>query len=215
MKYDAGGNPIGQGPDTGAVWGQWPFILIRATAEAATAVQKAALPALNDLLFKNCTSTDAACKPLEIVDYTGFSDIRQLGRFLSALADTISLLALLGIGLRLYNRRIALLATALSALAATQIQQSHFMTVDNFGVMFATLAMYSAVRAAQKGGWRWYALFGSFYGMTLASRSNFAPLGAMILVAVIIGHWDEIKIPRWVWARGSSSPPACLRSPSR
>ena len=199
VRYDTAGNAIGQGPDTGAVWGQWPFIIIRAAAEAVTGIQKAVLPGLNDLLYKNCTSPDAAaaanasCKPLEILDYTGFSDIRQLGRFLSALADTITLLALFAIGSRLYNRRIALLATALSALAATQIQQSHFMTVDNFGVMFAALSMYSAVRAAQKGGWGWYALFGCFYGMTLASRSNFAPLGAMILAAVIIGNWEKLK----------------------
>jgi YYY domain-containing protein len=198
VRYDAEGNAIGQGPDTGAVWGQWPFIIIRGAAEAATGIQKAVVPALNDLLFKNCASADPppadpGCKPLEVLDYTGFGDIRQLGRFLSALADTITLLALFAIGSRLYNRRIALLATALSALAATQIQQSHFMTVDNFGVMFAALSMYCAVRAAQKGGWGWYALFGCFYGMTLASRSNFAPLGAMILVAVIIGQWEKLK----------------------
>jgi YYY domain-containing protein len=199
LKYDEQGNQTGHGPDTGAVWGQWPFIIIRAAAEAATGIQEAVLPKLNDLRLQSCASVveqegaDPSCKPYDIVDYTGFSDIRQLGRFLSALADTISLLALFGIGLRLYNRRIALLATALSALAATQIQQSHFMTVDNFGVMFAALAMYCAVRVAQKGGWSWYALFGCFYGMTLASRSNFAPLGAMILVAAVIGHWEELR----------------------
>lgn len=212
LKYDAEGNAIGQGPDAGAVWGQWPFILIRAIAESLTGIQETVWPALNDLVLKNCASTEASpapdpgCKPLEIVDYTGFSDIRQLGRFLSALADTITLLALFGIGSRLYNRRIALLATALSALAATQIQQSHFMTVDNFGVMFATLAMYCAVRAAQKGGWGWYALFGCFYGMTLASRSNFAPLGAMILVAAIIGQWERLK--------AAVKPPARMEAPS-
>ncbi|MGB7538545.1 MAG: DUF2298 domain-containing protein [Anaerolineales bacterium] len=199
MYYDEAGNPIGHGPDPAMVWGQWPSILIRATAEGLTGLQKTILPPINNLISKGCAGAEGAasdgteCRLIEFVDYTSYWHIQRLGRFLSALTDTITLLVLLAIGLRLYNRRIALLATALSALAATQIQQSHFMTIDNFGVMFAALSMYSAVRAAQKGGWRWYALFGCFYGMTLASRPNFAPLGAMILVAVIIGHWEKIK----------------------
>jgi YYY domain-containing protein len=199
LKYDEQGNQIGRGPDAGMVWGQWPSIIIRATAEGLTGLEKIILPPVNDLLQKDCVVEEGAppeaagCRSIPFVDYTGYGEIRLLGRFLSALTDVITLLALFGIGLRLYNRRIALLAAALSALAATQIQQSHFMTIDNFGVMFAALSMYCAVRAAQKGGWRWYALFGCFYGMTLASRPNFAPLGAMILVAVIIGHWDAWK----------------------
>jgi hypothetical protein len=198
-KYDPAGNVIGQGPDPGWVWGQWPNILIRATAEALTGVQQAVVPAVNEIISNACGNPDSpaldspSCQALQIVDYTNYGEIRLLGRFLSALTDTITLLVLLAIGLRLYNRRIALLGTALSALAVTQIQQSHFMTIDNFGVMFAALGMYCAVRAAQRGGFRWYALFGCFYGMTLASRPNFAPLGAMIAVAVLIGQWDRIK----------------------
>jgi YYY domain-containing protein len=194
VYYDAAGNPIGHGPDPAMVWGQWPSILIRATAEGLTGVEEKLLPAVNDALKRGCgESTTGGCRPVEFVDYTSYWHIQLLGRFLSALTDTITLLVLLAIGLRLYNRRVALLGTALSSLAVTQIQQSHFMTIDNFGVMFAALSMYSAVRAAQKGGWRWYALFGCFYGMTLASRPNFAPLGAMILVAVIIGQWERLK----------------------
>jgi YYY domain-containing protein len=194
LKYDEEGNRIGEGPDPGMVWGQWPSILIRATAEALTGVQQAVLPAVNGAIQGMCgEAKDGSCPKIQLVDYTTYGEIRLLGRFLSALTDTITLLVILAIGLRLYNRRIALLAAALSALAVTQIQQSHFMTIDNFGVMFAALSMYCAVRAAQKGGWRWYALFGVFYGMTLASRSNFAPLGGMILVAVIIGQWETIK----------------------
>jgi YYY domain-containing protein len=183
LKYDAEGNQIGQGPDTGWVWGQWPAIIVRAAAEELTGMEKA-----------SCGKPDsAACQPPQFVDYTDYGRIRLLGRFLSALADTITLLFCFLIGLRLYNLRVALLATALSALAVTQIQQSHFMTIDNFGVMFAAAAMYCAVGALKKGGFRWYALFGVFYGMTLASRLNFAPLGAMILVAVIIGQWQRLR----------------------
>ncbi|MBN1439968.1 MAG: glycosyltransferase family 39 protein [Anaerolineales bacterium] len=188
--YDEAGNPTGAGPDPGWVWGQWPIILIRAAAEGLTSLQEAFAPVLGGA----CAEGQAEpCVPAKIVDFTRYGEIRLLGRFLSALTDTVTLLFIFLIGARLYGRRTGLLAAALSALAATQIQQSHFMTIDNFGVMFAAMAMYAAVRAAQKGGFGWYALFGCFYGMTLASRSNFAPLGAMILVAVIIGQWERIK----------------------
>ncbi|MGH7461957.1 MAG: glycosyltransferase family 39 protein, partial [Longimicrobiales bacterium] len=85
----------------------------------------------------------------EASDNTGYGELRLLGRRLSALADTLSLIVLFLIGERLYNRRVGLLAAALSALAVMQIQQSHFMTVDNFAVLFTVLAMYCAVRVAQ------------------------------------------------------------------
>jgi YYY domain-containing protein len=192
QKYDEAGNRIGQGPDPGWVWGQWPSILVRAAAEGVTGLERTVLPAVNGAIAGICGGAES-CPTVQFVDYTQYGWIQRLGRFLSALADTVTLLTLLAIGLRLYNRRVALLGTALSALAVTQIQYSHFMTIDNFGVLFAALAMYSAVRAAQKGGLRWYAWFGVFYGMTLGSRINFAPLGGVILLAVIIGQRERWK----------------------
>jgi len=200
-KYDAEGNRTGDGPDGGWVWGQWPIIVVRAAAEGLTALQEAALPSVNGFVESICgmpvesVPATSPCRERRLLDFTAYGEIRLLGRFLSALADTISVLVLLAIGLRLYHRRIALLAAAFSALAATQIQYSHFMTIDNIGVMFAVLGMFCAVRAAQGGGFRWYALFGVFYGMTLASRPNFAPLGAMILVAAALHWWEHRDDP--------------------
>ncbi len=64
----------------------------------------------------------------ELTDNTGYTELRLMGRSLSALADTLSLLLIFLIGRRLYSTRTGLLAAALSALAVMQIQQSHFMT---------------------------------------------------------------------------------------
>jgi hypothetical protein len=77
---------------------------------------------------------------------TGYGELVRLGRRLSALADCLTLLFLLLIGCRLYGRRIALLATALSAMAVMPIQQSHFMTVDTFAALFTVAAIYCAGR---------------------------------------------------------------------
>ncbi len=197
QKYDIDGNPIQPSaefpaPDNRMRWGQWPITLIRLAAEAT--------------------------------DNTGYDELRLMGRSLSALADTLAVLVIILIGMRLYSLRVGLMAGALSALAVMQIQQSHFMTADNFGTLFTVLSMYAAVRIATDrprarvtaaglslvqperlpGGsfsvaglrqhfryshtWLWYALFGVFFGMALASRVNLAPLAAEVVVAAVVAY---------------------------
>ncbi len=128
----------------------------------------------------------------ELTKNTGYIEMRLLGRQLSALSDVLALFVLYLIGRRLYSHRVGLLGAALSALAVMQIQQSHFMTSDNFAVLFTVLSMYCAVRVAQQGRWGWYALFGVFFGMAVASRINLAPLAGEILVAALIANSAKI-----------------------
>ncbi|MFZ6018460.1 MAG: ArnT family glycosyltransferase [Chloroflexota bacterium] len=143
----------------------------------------------------------------EATGNTGYSELRLLGRRLSALADALAIGLLYLIGRRLYNHRIALTGAALSALAVMQIQQSHFMTVDNFGTFFTMLALYAAVRIAQQpplvrrpepdGAYRlvpaaagWFALFGAAAGMALACKINLLPLTGMVGVAAFLSIAD-------------------------
>ena len=138
----------------------------------------------------------------EVTANTGYDEIRLLGRTLSALADTLTLLLIFLIGQKLYNHKVALLATALSALSVMQIQQSHFMTVDNFGALFTSLAMLACVYiAAARSVTRsllrfaltrsaWYILFGLAFGMAVACKINLLPVGGMLLVAAFISAID-------------------------
>jgi hypothetical protein len=147
----------------------------------------------------------------EITGNTGYNELRIMGRYISALMDTLTLLLTYWIGRRLYNHWVGLLGAALSSLAVMQIQQSHFMTVDNFAVVFAVLTMFTAVRIAQQPPtirrqntnqsafdryqihWQavgWYLLFGVSLGMTLASKINLLPLAGMLLVAAFISIAD-------------------------
>ena len=180
QKYDVDGNPLPisaehRAPDNRMRWGQWPLIIIRGLAELS--------------------------------GNTGYGELRLMGRRLSGLFDSLALGVIFLIGWQLYkNYRVGLLAAALSALAVMQIQQSHFMTVDNFAVFFVTAAMFCAVRVAtyaptplhtqtnwygRMGVWGWYALFGVFFGMAMASRVNLLPLFGLMLVAAVIAHADE------------------------
>src|SRR5512141_2584951 len=93
--------------------------------------------------------------PIVVVRYvaewlgqTGYDQVHLVGRQLSALSDLLTILVLYIIGSRLYNRRVALLGAAFSALAVEQIQQSHFFIVDNFANLFIFLAVFFAVEIA-------------------------------------------------------------------
>jgi hypothetical protein len=123
---------------------------------------------------------------------TGYDELRLMGRQLSATADVLAILLIFIIGTRLYNERTGLLAAALSALAVMQVQQSHFMTSDNFAVFFTALTMLAATMVATNrrhshyAATFWYVLFGIGLGMTVAARINLAPLAGLIVVAALI-----------------------------
>lgn len=147
----------------------------------------------------------------ELTNHTGYDELRIMGRYLSALVDTFTLLLIFLIGKRLYGVRIGLLGAGLSSLAVLQIQQSHFMTVDNYAVFFSTAAMYAAVRIAQtpplvrtragngtsyspyrinRSVFTAYILYGITLGMALASKINLLPLAGMVLIASFISIAD-------------------------
>lgn len=144
----------------------------------------------------------------ELANKTSYDDLRILGRTMAACADSLSVLLILIIGLKLYGFTIGLLGATLSSLAVLQIQQSHFMTVDNFGVFFVMLSLFAAVQIARhpplkvvyqhdqkiyRINWKalkWYLLFGVGFGMAISSKINLIPLGGMILSAAFISIAD-------------------------
>jgi YYY domain-containing protein len=131
--------------------------------------------------------------------YTAYDGIHLVGRVLSGLMDLVSIVFIFLIGARLYDWRAGLLAALLHALAVMPIQQSHFFTMDNWAAGLTTVAMYTAVRAAERGAAkRWWLLFGLTLGLTAASRINMAPLAAMVGVAAIV----------WLARRAAAAPAA-------
>jgi YYY domain-containing protein len=81
----------------------------------------------------------------EWMGQTSYDQVNLIGRQVSALGDLLTILLIYLIAARLYNRRVALLGAAFSALAVLQIQQSHFFTVDTFANLFIFLAIYFVV----------------------------------------------------------------------
>ena len=141
----------------------------------------------------------------EALDRTGYQELRTLGRYLSAIMDVGSILLLFVITLKLFDRTTALLASAFFSLCVQSIQQSHFMTVDNFAVFFTMLTLLSAVKIAQgrylyrsadgiyrmdRRGWLAMLRFGLFLGMTISCKVNLAMLGIVLAPAVLISFAD-------------------------
>jgi YYY domain-containing protein len=83
-----------------------------------------------------------------VYGHSGFNEMTNVGRALSALADLLTVFLVYLIARRLYDRRVGLLAAAFAAGAVLMIQQSHFFTMDTFLNFFIYLAIYFAVRIA-------------------------------------------------------------------
>jgi heme/copper-type cytochrome/quinol oxidase subunit 4 len=66
-----------------------------------------------------------------VYGHSGFNEMTNVGRILSAGFDLGTILLVYLIGQRVYDRRVGLLA-AFFALAVLQIQHAHFFTMDTF-----------------------------------------------------------------------------------
>jgi YYY domain-containing protein len=86
-----------------------------------------------------------------IYEQSGFNEMTNVGRFLSATADLLTILFVYLVGQKVYNRLVGLLAAAFSAFAVLQIQHAHFFTVDTFTTFFALVTIYFAARIAYEG----------------------------------------------------------------
>ena len=144
----------------------------------------------------------------EITGNTGYDEIRITGRYLSAIFDILTILLIFFAGKKLYGNIVGLLGSVLSSLTVMQIQQSHFMTVDNFAVFFSTLSMYAAIQISQytlvkenrlsnkkayRFDWRilnWFLIFSLGFGMAIASKINLIPLAGMVIVASFVSFSD-------------------------
>ena len=83
-----------------------------------------------------------------VYGHSGFNEMTDVGRALSALADLLTIYIVFLIAARVYDRRVGLLAAAFYAGTVLLIQQSHFFTMDTFLNLFICLAIYFAARVA-------------------------------------------------------------------
>jgi len=119
-----------------------------------------------------------------------------LGRTMSAVMDTITILLTFFVAKKLFNRWVGLIAAALYAFAVLPIQLAHFMTVDSFTNTFGMLTVLIAVIILKRPSivfvddtsksqrvWHeiWpYLAFGAALGMATASKINAISLALLL-----------------------------------
>jgi YYY domain-containing protein len=113
------------------------------------------------------------------------------GRAVSAVIGTLTVILLVFLGARLYNRSVGLLAGFLLAACVLHVQNSHYMTTDVFLTFMVTLALYFLVGVVQRGRTRDYVYAGIAIGLATATKFSALPLLAPLAVAALLRMIEE------------------------
>ena len=132
--------------------------------------------------------------------YTDVSNMQIPGRWLSALADTGTVIFVWWIGRMLWNRWTGLLAALLMACTVLNIGTAHYFTTDAWSSSFATGAFAFILAGWSRRRWVFYALAGMMVGLAAASKPNLlAAFGFLLLPGletIRLYGWRGL-LPRW------------------
>jgi hypothetical protein len=133
-----------------------------------------------------------------------YGDLTLLGRALSAIADSLGLVALVFFVRNLERRYsfsadVKYLTGIMYAISVIPIQQSHFFTVDTFANAFFLISLCFASNVQLKKGTRWVVLSALSMGLSIASKVNVVltvPLVGWFLVEPFLLellHFKKVK----------------------
>ena len=124
-------------------------------------------------------------------DWQAADRVYLVGRALSALLDTVTVLVVYRIGRRVASARAALLAATVAALAPMSIQLAHFFTTDSWLTCFVALTLLWSIRAAERGRARSFALAGMGVGLAMATKGSAFSLAGLVAVAAAADAWQR------------------------
>ncbi len=136
------------------------------------------------------------------VNMATYDSITLVGRVLSGVFDLGAIFALYLLAVRLYNRKVGLLAAALAAAAVLPIQLSHYFAVDSFATVFVIACFYFLFlaipidRPEQKissANFWYFVFFGISAGMAGACKVNTLPVLGLIFLAALIYFLVTLK----------------------
>lgn len=149
------------------------------------------------LLNLPCAGDSAICHTMPPDTFAGrllnvsaqppFNHLTYVGRALSALYDTLTILATALLARQLFNSRAGLLAAALTAVAVLHIQNAHFGTVDASLTLFTTLTLWLLARHADSHNRRDSLLAGVCFGLATGCKAT-----AVLLVFPLLAAHLEI-----------------------
>ncbi|MDQ3327514.1 MAG: glycosyltransferase family 39 protein, partial [Chloroflexota bacterium] len=121
--------------------------------------------------------------------YAEFAGLYRVGRPLAALADLLTIFCVYLLGVRLFSRRVGLLAAALSAATVLQVQFSHFYVAEPIMTLFLTAALLQVVRALQDRNSRAVLYAGVLLGLAVATKPSAAAFVPAALLLLFTGEY--------------------------
>jgi YYY domain-containing protein len=118
-----------------------------------------------------------------LFDMAGYGQVYLLGRAAAGIFDLITIFLIYVTAVRLYSKRVGILAAAFTAVSVLLIQHAHYFVVDTFATTFVVAGFFFAVRVLDEGDFKDYALFGLTLGLAVASKVSTFPLAAVVAVA--------------------------------
>ncbi|OGE25445.1 hypothetical protein A3H85_03305 [Candidatus Daviesbacteria bacterium RIFCSPLOWO2_02_FULL_40_8] len=125
--------------------------------------------------------------------YSRYDQINLVGRFLSALFDTGTVLVLYLLTKLIFNKIAALLASLFYAISVLPIQLSHFYAVDTPLTFFITVCLYLLVKYRWSNHLRYLYFGGVSLGLALATKTSALILFVPLLISIPL-HLNRHKI---------------------
>lgn len=132
--------------------------------------------------------------PLSFTDPGGITAYYLLARGISACFGSATLVLVYLLGKRLYSRSVGVLASALLALSALHVRDSHFYTSDVPLTFFVVLTGLSAAAIAGGGGIKSYVLTGLSAGAGLATKQTTLLVFPVILTAHVVAMLKDQQV---------------------
>src|SRR5437764_2673354 len=139
------------------------------------------------------------CFHIQLTDPGSIVTLSYLGRVLSALFDSGTILLTALLALRLTGKAqstrgwsCALLAATLVAVTPLQLQLSHFFAVDTILLFFVMLTLLSSVYIVEtKRILLWSIIAGVGYGLALGTKFSAAPLAVPVCAAFLLRWYRQ------------------------
>ncbi len=113
-----------------------------------------------------------------------------VGRILTMIEGTLTILFVFLIGARLFNPMLGLVAAALMAVVPAHIYHSHFLVYDQTPVFWLTLAFWWLTTGVfKRQRYWWYALAGFFIGLAIGVKYT----NLFLLITFFVKQWYELK----------------------
>ncbi len=183
-------NPSNRGYQ-GYVYGTLPLFAARAAGgwlDGACGERPQPLPSL---VRRLAFHTDQPCG---VGTYSGYGGIHLVGRLLSAMADLLTMAALVLLARRLFGERVALLTALLYTFTVLPIQHAHFFVVDSFASLFVLWTLLLSLCWVDERRPLYLLLAGLTTGMATASKISTAPVGLMVALAAFLVPDEEGRL---------------------